>query len=181
VAFATVAAIGVHSVVLSAQAAAGAATPSVKRAPWAQSFLSRQVTVRTDHGKVRGRLISADDTEIVVGVRNPELWVSPRYIPTPVKFDDVRRVSVQKDDSIVNGAIIGAAAIFACLKWYWCGQGFDGEHNGRDWTLAIAFGAFLGDGFYSGIHSSQEIYRRPDPVRAQPAMSTAAIGFRVSF
>jgi hypothetical protein len=181
VALATVAAIGVHSVVLGAQAAAGAAAQSVKTMPWAQSFLSRQVTVRTDHGKVRGKLISADDAEIVIGVRNPELWVSPRYIPTPVKFDDVRRVSVQKDDSIVNGAIIGAAAICACLKWYWCGQGFDGEHNGRDWTVAIAVGALLGGGFDSGIHSWQEIYRRPDPVRAEPTASTAAIRFRVSF
>jgi hypothetical protein len=130
---------------------------------------------------VRGKLISADDTEIVVGVRNPEPWVSPRYIPTPVKFDDVRRVSVQKGDRIVNGAIIGAAAILACLKWFRCGQGFDGKHNGRDWTLAVAFGATLGGGLDSTIHAWQEIYRRSDPMRAQPTTSRAAVRFRVSF
>ncbi len=181
VALATVAAISVHSVVLGAQAASGAAPRSVRTAPWAQSFLSRQVTVRTDRGKVRGTLISADDAEIVVGVRNPEPWVSPRYIPTPVTFDDVRRVSVQKEDSIVNGILIGTATMFVCLKWFLCRQGFEGRHEAGQWVAALAVGATLGGGFDSGIHSWQEIYRRPDPVRAGPTASAAAIGFRVSF
>jgi hypothetical protein len=165
---------------VGAQRGEGAAT-GVTVAPWARPFVSSRVIVQTDGGKVSGRLVSADEEKVIVDVRNAEPWGAPRYLRTPVKLETVQRVSVQKDDSIVNGVLIGAAAMLACLKWVGCSQGFDGRHNGRDWALATAFGATLGGGFDATIHAAHEIYRRPDRVRAGSTASTAAVGFRVRF
>jgi hypothetical protein len=140
-------------------------------ADWARPHLSQTVVVATAHGTVKGRLVSAGGPLLVVDVPNPEPWISPRRIRTPIAMADVRQVSVQKDDPIVDGAVIGASLIAACLRWGWCGQGFDGQHTGRDCSIAVAFGAVFGGGLDASRHGTQEIFRPPPAgaVESRPA------------
>lgn len=162
---------GLVTIVLTLTATLAAQAPEAPVAAWAQPYLSKIVVVATAHGKVKGSLVSAGERELVVDVPNPEPWVAPRKIRTTVAMTDVRKVSVQKDDPILDGILIGAALEAACLRWLLCGQGFSGEHNGRDWSLAIGFGALLGGGIDASHHGTQEIFRQPPAgaVESRPA------------
>jgi hypothetical protein len=145
--------------------AQGAATPvQPQGASWAQPYVSRSVVIATPHKKVSGRLVSADDHDIVVDVRNPELWATPRYKRASLSMAEVREVSVREKDPIVDGVIIGAVAMVVCLRWAFCSQGFDGKHDGRDWAVGIGLGALLGGGFDASHQRQRAIYRSPTTV-----------------
>jgi hypothetical protein len=138
--------------------------PSADRDPaWAQPYVSQSVVAETSRGKIRGRLVLADSQQLVIDVRNPEPWAAPRAIRTPLSMADVRRVSVKKPDTIVDGVLIGAAAMLACLEWAYCGQGFDGRHTARDWSISVGIGALLGGELDASTQKTKEIYRKnPD-------------------
>lgn len=143
-------------------------SPEDRGATWAQPYISQSVVADTSRGKVRGRLVRADDQQLVIDVPNSELWASPRTTRTELAMSDVRRVSVKKSDTILDGILIGAAAELACLKWSGCGQGFDGQHTVRDWSIGVALGAIFGGGIDASTQKTQEIYRRnPDATNAR--------------
>jgi hypothetical protein len=85
--------VSFHPPGIEAQTAAGQSGDAA--GAWARPFLSRSV-----QRKVRGRLVSADEAQIVIDVPNPEPWTSPRHLPTRLNLDDVQKVSVRKEDSI---------------------------------------------------------------------------------
>ena len=103
---------------------------------------------------------SVTNDKLVVDVPNPEPWVSPRVISRELAMSDVTRVSVRNKDTVIDGVVIGAAAMLACLKWIGCDQGFDGQHNTRDWSVGVAVGALFVGGFDASVHGTQEIYRK---------------------
>jgi hypothetical protein len=160
--------------------AQGPAAPAQREgAVWARPYISRSVVIATPHGKVSGRLVSADENDIVVDVRNPELWATPRYERTSLSMAEVRRVSVREKDSIADGVLIGAIAMVVCLRWAFCSQGFDGKHDARDWAVGIGVGALLGGGFDASHQRQRAIYRPPATADAsgKPAMVLLSLRF----
>jgi hypothetical protein len=140
---------------------------------WARDYLSRSVVISTAASKLSGRLVSVDEKSITVDVPNPEPWATPRFRRTTVSLADVRTVAVREKDSIVDGVVIGAIASGICMKWIGCGQGLDGQHNGRDWAVGIGIGALFGGGFDAAYQRKRVIYApglSAAEVRRQPAL-----------
>lgn len=162
------AAIIITTMTSSAAAQALSSSPDDRDTTWARPYISQSVVAETSRGKIRGRLVLADGQQLVIDVPNPGPRASPRTTRTAFAMSDVRRVSAKTPDPIVDGILMGAAAALACLEWAYCGQGFDGQHTARDWSISVGLGALFGGGLDASMQPTQEIYRRnPDATNAR--------------
>lgn len=162
---------------VTATVMAQSTTPQAEAPPregspaWARPYVSQIVVVATTHGNVSGLLVSATDEQVVVDVSTPRPFMKALVTRTPLAMVDVRRVSVRKKDPIIDGALIGAGVMVLCLTSHYCGGGFSGEHNGRDWAITIGLGAALGGATDASIHGTQQVFPQPPvgAVESRPA------------
>jgi hypothetical protein len=87
--------------------------------------------------EIRGRLLHLDSQTLSVEVDN-------RKADFPL--DRVLRIEKKKHDTVLDGALLFAAFLAACARW-WCGQGLDSEPSvPRDVFAAAGAGALYGAG-----------------------------------
>ena len=146
-----------------ASSAASAQTQAAEASSAPQARDRIAVRIAGEKGELRGRLLRLDPKSVQVEIDDSRANVGPSRRVLDIPLDRVARIDREEHDSLIDGAILGALYVAACIRW-WCGQGMNQAPNlPRDLWIGAALGAGLGAGLDSAFYHRTTIYPPPAP------------------
>jgi len=121
------------------------------------------VRIAGENGELRGRLLRLDPKSVLMEIDDSRANVGPSRRVLDIPLDRVVRIDREEHDSLIDGAILGALYVAACVRW-WCGQGMSQPLKlPRDMWIGAALGAGLGAGLDSVLYRRTPLYPSPPP------------------